>query len=84
MGRPKGDRSSVINSDSNKNEDTMTITKGRIAREGKIVFHDAELRIWEEGIMAARHAGGWAGEQKWEREFKRDVFARIVQTLNGS
>ncbi|SAL26146.1 hypothetical protein AWB73_01990 [Caballeronia turbans] len=62
----------------------MTITKGRIAREGKIVFHDAELRIWEEGIMAARHAGGWAGEQKWEREFKRDVFARIVQTLNGS
>jgi hypothetical protein len=32
-GRPKGDRSSVINSDSNKNEDTMTCTQERFERD---------------------------------------------------
>jgi len=53
-----------------------------IDRAGTVSFGDASLHIWEEGISAARAAGGFAGEQAWERKFKRDVFARIVQSLN--
>lgn len=60
----------------------MALTKGRINRTGIIKFHDAKLMVWEEGIVEARNAGGWAGAAAWERQFKRDVFARIVQTLN--
>ncbi|ATI15712.1 hypothetical protein [Bordetella phage vB_BbrM_PHB04] len=60
----------------------MTMTKGRIDRAGEIVFHDASLKIWEEGLADARRAGGFKGEDAWERQFKRDVFARIVQQLN--
>ncbi|MFX1675171.1 UvrB/UvrC motif-containing protein [Paraburkholderia sp. A2WS-5] len=60
----------------------MPLTKGRIERTGRIVFHDASLHVWEEGLMDARKAGGWEAEQQWERQFKRDVFARIVQMLN--
>ncbi|MRV72523.1 hypothetical protein GJ700_12465 [Duganella sp. FT92W] len=60
----------------------MSQTIGRIDREGRICFHDASLSIWEEGIAAARNAGGWKGANEWERQFKRDVFLRIVQTLN--
>lgn len=59
----------------------MTLTKGRIDRAGRVVFHDASLAIWEEGIAAARDAGGFNGAELWERQFKREVFARIVQTL---
>lgn len=59
----------------------MTTTKGRISRDGEIRFTDAAIRISEEGIAAARAAGGWEGAQKWEREFKHDVFKRIVQSL---
>lgn len=58
------------------------LTKGRIDRTGVISFHDASLAVWEEGISDARDAGGWTGAKAWERQFKRDVFARIVQTLN--
>lgn len=54
----------------------------RIDRTGVMSFGDAELYIYEEGISAARAAGGFKAEQAWERKFKRDVFARIVQTLN--
>lgn len=53
-----------------------------IEREGTITFGDACLNIYEEGISAARAVGGYAGEKAWERKFKREVFARIVQTLN--
>ncbi|MDF3837110.1 hypothetical protein P3W85_29765 [Cupriavidus basilensis] len=60
----------------------MTMTKGRIERSGKIHFGDASLAVWEEGLRAARDAGGYKAEQAWERDFKRDVFARIVQQLN--
>lgn len=60
----------------------MTLTTGRIEREGKIVFGDASLSVWEEGISESRARGGYEGEKQWERTFKRDVFARIVQTLN--
>lgn len=60
----------------------MTITKGRIERTGRVMFHDAKVAVWEDGISDARRAGGWEGERKWEREFKRDVFLRIVQLLS--
>lgn len=57
-------------------------TKGRIERAGKIHFGDASLSIWEEGLSNARGAGGWDAAQTWGLQFKREVFARIVQTLN--
>lgn len=61
----------------------MTLTpKGQIDRTGTVNFGDASLNVWEEGIREARSAGGYAGEKAWERQFKRRVFARIVQTLN--
>ena len=56
--------------------------KGQIAREGRVSFGDASVSVWEEGISAARAAGGYDGEKAWELAFKRQVFARIVQTLN--
>ncbi|WP_175837051.1 UvrB/UvrC motif-containing protein [Burkholderia anthina] len=59
----------------------MTMTRGRIERAGRVVFHDADLHVWEEGLMDARNAGGWKSEKQWERQFKRDVFARIIQCL---
>ena len=54
----------------------MTMTKGRIQRAGKIRFHDASINVWEEVIS------GYEGRRLWDRQFKRDVFARIVQQLN--
>ena len=51
-------------------------------REGRLNFGDARMSIYEEGIAEARAAGGYAATVEWERRFKRDVFARIVQTLN--
>lgn len=53
----------------------------QIERTGTVNFHDASLNVWEEGISAARDAGGVKGADDWERQFKRDVFARIVQTM---
>lgn len=53
-----------------------------IAREGSIRFHDASLFVSEEGIAAARAAGGHKAVDAWELKFKREVFARIIQTLN--
>lgn len=60
----------------------MTLTKGRIDRAGTVNFGDAYISLYEEGISAARAAGGYQGEKQWVRQFKRDVFARIVQMLN--
>lgn len=54
----------------------------RINRTGTINFGDASISIWEEGISQARNEGGYAGETAWTRQFKRDIFGRIVQTLN--
>jgi hypothetical protein len=54
----------------------------RIDRVGTVNFGDACISIWEEGLGATRAQGGYAAEKAWERTFKRDVFARIVQTLN--
>lgn len=58
------------------------LTKGRIDRAGTITFGDACLSIYEEGISSARAAGGYPAEKAWCRQFKREVFARILQTLN--
>jgi hypothetical protein len=52
-----------------------------IDRTGAVNFGDASISIWEEGISAARNEGGYAGEKAWSLQFKRQVFARIVQTL---
>lgn len=57
----------------------MAMTKGRINRAGKIHFSDAALAIWEEGLNSSMT---WNQKTAWERQFKRDVFARIVQTLH--
>lgn len=54
----------------------------QIERTGVLSFGDASLSIWEEGISEARKAGGRDGEKAWKLKFKREVFARIVQTLN--
>ena len=60
----------------------MSKTIERIARKGLISFGDASLSVWEEGLAGARNAGGYAAVEAWELRFKREVFARIVQTLN--
>lgn len=52
-----------------------------IERTGVVCFGDASISIWEEGVSAARNEGGYAGEKAWSLQFKRQVFARIVQTL---
>jgi hypothetical protein len=57
-------------------------TIGQLPREGTVSFGDASISIWEEGLATARKSGGWNGEKAWELQFKREVFARIVQTLN--
>jgi hypothetical protein len=57
----------------------MSRTPILIAREGTVHFHDASLAVWEEGLHPQMT---WEQRETWERQFKRDVFARIVQTLN--
>lgn len=58
----------------------MSMTKERINRAGKIHFHDSSLSVWEEGEAPRGQRCGL--DDNWERLFKRDVFARIVQQLN--
>lgn len=60
----------------------MKTPKGQINRTGVVSFGDASLAVWEDGIRDAREAGGYAGESAWQLAFKRQVFARIVQTLH--
>lgn len=60
----------------------MSCTIGHIERTGQVGFGDASLNIWEEGLRAARDTDGISGANAWELQFKRDVFARIIQTLN--
>lgn len=55
----------------------MLTPKGQIDREGSVNFGDASISIWEEGIPSE-----WNAKREWELVFKRQVFARIVQTLN--
>lgn len=58
----------------------MLTPKGQIQREGKVSFGDASLSIWEESIPAPTR--DFKERDAWELAFKRQVFARIVQTLN--
>ena len=53
-----------------------------IQRTGVVYFGDASLSVWEDGIAAALKAGGLDAVDAWKLEFKRGVFARIVQQLN--
>ena len=59
-----------------------TTPKGTIAREGRVSFGDASVSVWEESIPSPRGPGGFKARDAWELAFKRQVFARIVQTLN--
>lgn len=58
----------------------MLTPKGQIQREGSVSFGDASLSIWEEGYTAKSR--DFKERDAWELAFKRQVFARIVQTLN--
>lgn len=60
----------------------MKTPKGRIERAGCVNFGDASISIVEEGLANARAGGGFDAAKLWESQFKRDVFTRIVQTLN--
>ncbi len=60
----------------------MALTpKGTIAREGVVSFGDASLAVWEDSIPSANSVDGFKKRDAWELAFKRQVFARIVQTL---
>lgn len=54
---------------------------GTINRNGVVHFNDASFHVWEEGIAEARKNDGIDAAAEWERNFKRDVFARIIQQL---
>lgn len=56
--------------------------KGQIDRTGVISFHDASISIWEDSIPSPSGEGGFKARDAWEREFKRQVFARVIQTLH--
>ncbi|WP_050874955.1 hypothetical protein [Comamonas testosteroni] len=58
----------------------MPTPKGQVQREGKVSFGDASLSIWEESIPTPTR--DFKERDAWELAFKRQVFARIVQTLN--
>lgn len=49
----------------------------QIERTGRVIFSDAKLSVWED--PGRRSSLEW---QKWEREFKRQVFKRIIQQMN--
>lgn len=51
----------------------------QIEREGNIRFGDASLHITEEGLGKCKD---FRERDKWELLFKREVFRRIIQTLN--
>lgn len=60
----------------------MKTPKGQINRTGSIRFGDANIYVLEEGISEARTKGGYEGAKAWELDYKRQVFARVLQTLN--
>lgn len=60
----------------------MSKTIGRVAREGTVSFGDASLSVLEESIPSRSGVDGIKARDALEQAFKREVFARIVQTLN--
>lgn len=59
----------------------MKTPKGQIARDGVVSFGDASVSVWEESIPSANSVDGFKKRDAWEAAFKRQVFARIIQTL---
>lgn len=60
----------------------MTLTpKGQIDREGRVSFGDASLDVWEDTMPSLSGLDAHKKRDAWEAAFKRQVFARIVQTL---
>lgn len=59
----------------------MKTSKGQISRTGMVSFGDAAISLYEDSIPSAAREGGYAAVKEWELQFKRQVFARIVQTL---
>ena len=60
----------------------MTLTpKGHIHREGCVSFGDASLSVWEDTMPSLSGLDAHKKRDAWESAFKRQVFARIVQTL---
>ena len=57
----------------------MAITIGRIDREGRVIFGDASVSVWEEGL---NHRMSINERDAWELQFKRQVFKRVIQCLN--
>lgn len=53
----------------------------QIERKASVIFSDASIIIRDEFPDASVRLS-WADEKARERKFKREVFARIVQTLN--
>ncbi|WP_164272415.1 UvrB/UvrC motif-containing protein [Stenotrophomonas sp. B1-1] len=56
--------------------DTNTAAGRAPSRTGVVSFGDASLNVWEDPGMPLTFGNAW------ERQFKADVFARIVQQLN--
>jgi hypothetical protein len=50
----------------------------QIERSGKVTSSEAALNILEEGISAARAAGGHKAAEAWEHEYKNQVFKRVI------
>lgn len=60
----------------------MKAPKGQIAREGVVSFGDASLAVREDTMPSLNTAADHKKRDAWELAFKRQVFARIIQTLN--
>lgn len=56
--------------------------KGQINRTGHVHFGDASLSVWEESIPSVNSVDGFKKRDAWEVAFKRQVFGRVIQTLN--
>jgi len=48
----------------------------RIDREGRVAIGNHRLSVLEEGIPR-----DWDARKVWERQFKKDIFKRIIQTM---
>lgn len=54
----------------------------RINREGVVWFSDASFGVRENGTGSRAGRPTYQEQNAWEKQFKRDVFSRIVQQLN--
>lgn len=61
----------------------MALTpKGTIAREGVVSFGDASVSVWEDSLPSINVVDAFKKRDAWEAAFKRQVFARVIQTLD--